>query len=447
MGHRPAVLAVRETAFPDARACLSAKQAAVADASNQFRTKDHAFNNAIVAAATPNHFRHLISLQGSWSRGTNGRIAKFAQVVSAVQTMMKDHRRGIYACFRGGELVLFQPFSGVDYSNRRIRSSTQGVTRVFKSRPGRIHPRPEQWYVNHCWVDPGRRRQRTPTEWWTTEYLYFFRSLSGVEDVDVLINNSDFPIASKAGPAGLLPVLGAVTHPDYRDVPIPTLDDIELVYQRVFLHMASVSTCRDIYLHPFRKIAWSRKKPAGVFRGSMTGCGTTAASNPRARLAQVSQKHPDLLDAGLTSFDEWMPRYDPETRSVRLVDPERVGSKLADPIPLHEQSSFKYLINVEGYVGAFRYLFLLSSGSVVINVKSRWTMWYEPMIRSGVHVVEVPTVDDVIPAIRWCRENDGKCREIARAAKKLHGELASVEAITEYMTRVFRKIHEDQKDR
>lgn len=442
------MLSVERTAFDDAKQCLAAKNKAAGQArtrARQYRSGDggHVFYNAILAAATPAHFRHLVRLQGGWAPGRNAGVT-FRDVVDSVKHMMDRSRRGIFVSFRGGKLSVFQPFSGVSYSNGVIGSTTKGVKRVFGSRPGRVHPRPSEWYVNHCWVDAGKRAHRTPTEWWTTEYLYFFGQLSDIDDVDFLVNNSDFPAAPRDVPGTQLPVLGAVSHPDYLDLPMPTPDDVEYVSRKVFLHLASSSTCRDLYTRPFRRVAWSRKRPVGVFRGSMSGCGTTAAANPRARLARISARHPDILDAGITSVDAHVPRYDPELRELHMIDAASLGIRPAAPIDLRDQSAYKYILNVEGYVGAFRYLFLLSSGSLVINVRTPWRMWYERWIEPGKHVIEVASVDHVVDAIAWCRENDDACHKIAKSGALLHRKLASMSSMRAYMADICRGIHRVQ---
>jgi hypothetical protein len=314
--------------------------------------------------------------------------------------------------------------------------------------------------VNHCWVDERPRNLVNPPEWWTVEYLDFFRRWEAAGTVrsrccncDFIINTSDFPVAPLRGSNLLMPVLSATRHPNFADIAIPTPDDVEAISGKVYMHLAGRSCRRDMFTAARRewaKVPWGERAQTAIFRGTATGCGTTAKDNPRLRLAQLAHDEgvsvsvtslPPLFNVGLTSWYHWAPRRDPRSGALRMVDPKSFPFGLADEVPLHEQSRYRYIINVEGYVAAFRYPHLLNSGSTIINVRSEYGLWFEPAVVPGTHVVQVADVADVADAVRLCRTQDATCRKIAKQAKDLHHTLIEPPGPAfEYMTALMRML-------
>ncbi len=479
--------------FPNAASCASEKSRVQSKSAPRHRKAYQQYHNVIVAAATPEHFSALLEFQGGWTPPSHAQagggsvrssvalnsgrspltdiLANMqaiagawqgclvpgaeSDVVAAVSAFMTAHRRGIFVSFRQGKLAIYQPFSLATYENRRIKRLTHEVQRVMRVNGYTKwwEGDPSRWYVNHCWLDPKGRAVTTPTEWWTTEYLTFFEHFQervngvAIPDVDFIINNADFPVISKTSDVRrMLPVLSAVYHPDYLDIPFLTTDDVEYVTQRVFLHAASKTTCRDLYLTPFDAVDWDDKIPTAFFRGSASGCGIDVRSNPRLQLAALARQleqggadDPPLLDAGVTDYYEVTPRLDVSTNEVRVMNTSRFPP-VKKTTPLHSQSRYRYIINVEGYVGAFRYLFLLSSGSAIINVKCPYQMWYEPAIRPQEHVLQVRSVTDVPRAVQWCRAHDDACRTIAGNAKALHERLATFDVTSAYVMALLQQL-------
>ena len=44
---------------------------------------------------------------------------------------------------------------------------------------------------------------------------------------------------------------------------------------------------------------------------------------------------------------------------------------------MNEQSKFKYIINIEGNSSAYRFSYLLKTGSLILNVVSENKLWWE----------------------------------------------------------------------
>ena len=82
-----------------------------------------------------------------------------------------------------------------------------------------------------------------------------------------------------------LPILSFCTANMYLDIPFITPDDMFRV-----LKVYVKPQCSNWYSKQVPNIKWDKKKPAAVFRGSSTGCGTTHINNIRIKLAYLAQK-------------------------------------------------------------------------------------------------------------------------------------------------------------
>jgi hypothetical protein len=119
-------------------------------------------------------------------------------------------------------------------------------------------------------------------------------------------------------------------------------------------------------------------------------------------------------------------------------------SKKAPRLSHEEQQHYKYAINVDGHVAAFRLSFLLASDCVVLQVASPkdYTLWYtSKMLKPWEHYVPVKAdLSDLEEQIRWCRANDDKCKAISQKASKFAKEHFNKTAVTTYMRDVLEKV-------
>ena len=88
-----------------------------------------------------------------------------------------------------------------------------------------------------------------------------------------------------------LPMFAYSGHRDFYDIPIPTRDDIVFAEKPLEI----------------KQVDWETKKPIAVFRGGITGCGSTEKTNQRIHLATL--KSP-LLDVGLIETSSKNLRFD-----------------------------------------------------------------------------------------------------------------------------------------
>jgi hypothetical protein len=83
-------------------------------------------------------------------------------------------------------------------------------------------------------------------------------------------------------------------------------------------------------------------------------------------------------------------------------------------------------------------------GSVILKVDSMCvadSIWYFPLLRPHWDYVPVKSdLSDLREKIEWCRNNDIKCREIAKNARMLYDRFISRDGILDYMQSVLIEI-------
>lgn len=123
-------------------------------------------------------------------------------------------------------------------------------------------------------------------------------------------------------------------------------------------------------------------------------------------------------------------RYDFVTRfhkkynvgfSEFVQNPDKYKKELVKPkVAISEFLKYKYLPVVDGNDKSSSLGWILSSGSVPLMPIPRFHSWIcEPWLKPGVHFVEVKRdFSDLLEKIKWCKNNDETCKEIAENGKK-----------------------------
>lgn len=189
--------------------------------------------------------------------------------------------------------------------------------------------------------------------------------------------------------------------------------------------------------------------------GTATGGGTTIDTNQRLMVTHLGHIWKDDPEKGgeepfvNSAIVGWNMR-DKKTADgpMTFLRPNNFGFDAGKHhfTPIYEQSKYKYLIYVDGHCAACRYGFMMRLGSVIIKVRPcvsvtilatpffvqqyfdyhaqvaprqvADTMWYFPLLQPYVdHVPVKADLSDLEEKIRWCRQNDDKCRQIGENAK------------------------------
>lgn len=254
----------------------------------------------------------------------------------------------------------------------------------------------------------------------------------------------------------------------FSDIPWPSSEDWEaacgLVFPQTFIHTVEKdgsisfnSSPRDLFTEAnFRKFerSWDDNRVAtAFFRGTATGGGTTIDNNQRVKVAYLSHEWKDdpekggeepFLDAAIVGWNlrDKKVAEGPMT-FLRSSNFKFKGGKQFFT-PIYEQSKYKYLVYVDGHCAACRYGFMMRLGSVILKVESRQvadTMWYFPLLKPYVdHIPVKADLSDLEEKIRWCRQNDDKCREIGENAKKFYEKYVARSALLDYVEMVCKQI-------
>jgi hypothetical protein len=192
---------------------------------------------------------------------------------------------------------------------------------------------------------------------------------------------------------------------------------------------------------------WDEKKPTAFFRGTATGGGVTPETNQRLQAALYDYQwnkdgHPykDYINAKITGWNMRDKKIAgvPMTYINQSYFPfDNKKNLKANYTPIYEQSSYKYLIYIEGHCAACRYGFLMKLGCVILKVESKCVadqMWYFSILQPYVdHVPVKADLSDLAEKIEWCRSHDAECEQIAHNAKMLNERYLSRDGVLDYM--------------
>ena len=300
-------------------------------------------------------------------------------------------------------------------------------------------------------------------------------------DRDDTVPEQDIPL-SRYYYSSYAPILSFYTSKRFADIPMPPSEDWESACGEIFppsfnytleragniaagiLPELTVGNPRDLFTAANLKkfdTPWEQKVNTAFFRGTATGGGTTVETNQRLHVAQKcydweqeeagakagSGGHPPppLLDAKITGWN--MRDKKIASRKMTFVRKSHFpfeGDRKKNFVEIYKQSSYKYLLYVEGHCAACRYGFMMQLGSVILKVDSLCvadSMWYFPLLKPYYdHVPVKADLSDLKEQIEWCRNNDEECRKIAARAKEMYTRFVSRDGILDYMQAVFVEI-------
>lgn len=411
------------------------------------------------------------------------RMLKADAVDNTFAYLFNKLKKGIYVRIKNRQLVTFLPFSKHNYVNEwssRIRydpsrfrdmsdflqyaSERDGVKRS----PTTFNYNVEEWYANNGlfrneYPLTERDRNLAPMH----DLFQALVTERELPDMEFFLNRRDFPVLLKKGNepydhlydgdniplkshayAKHAPVLSMVTSDRYADLVMPTHEDwIRVSSLRGHLYEPQY---RD-YRYTF-ETQWDRKRSCAIFRGASTGIGVTHEheSNPftfNARLyaAKLSQTHhldtaPDewKLDAGITEWNT-RPRKIRNEPFLRTIEVEALKLSLVPRMSSEEQSTYKYILNLDGHVSAFRLTLELHMGSVVLLQDytpgmTNYRTWVHRLLQPYQHYVPVKRdLSDLMEQIDWCRAHDDECRQIAANARVLAERFLTRDGILDYL--------------
>jgi hypothetical protein len=250
-----------------------------------------------------------------------------------------------------------------------------------------------------------------------------------VADCDLLINRKDFPYLRKDNKSA------------YEHLNTDTITDIKKYW------MVGSQSNKDINLDipipsadewkskELEIIKWKDKKSIALFRGSSTGCSNTL-DNPRIKLADISyrwSKDPNkknLIDVALSKLVIRIKAYNKIIGVDRSRELEYLKGSFIDE---EEQKKYKYIFNIQGNAQAYRYPSEFKKQSVILNVKSEYKMWFEPLLENKKNFIEIDNnYNNLYETLIWLKNNDNEAEQIAKNGFTFYKENLDKTAIIDY---------------
>ncbi|XP_032590679.1 protein O-glucosyltransferase 2-like [Drosophila grimshawi] len=214
-------------------------------------------------------------------------------------------------------------------------------------------------------------------------------------DMEFYLNLGDWPLSKKGGQqrtSGPYPIFSWCGSDDTYDITLPTYDITQSTVEnmgRVMLDMLSVQ--KDVY-------PWQEKDEKAFFRGR-------DSRRERLQLIDLARQYPDAINASITNFFFFRneeAEYGPKVPHISFMD----------------FFKYKYQLNIDGVVAAYRFPYLLAGGSLVFKQDSHYYEHFYSKLTPYKHYVPIKRdLSDVIEKIAWAKENDLRVKEIIANAR------------------------------
>ena len=403
--------------------------------------------------------------------------------------MFEKMKKGIFVIIHNNELVLFLPFSNYHYINNwydkiyfsleeknllkendyeRIQDKLRKNILDFmkkhpeqypKDKKRKINLNRKKWHANNCvfrnefpiyegdlnvevfknmFLDLCKNRKIPNVQFFINYRDSPVLKKNLTEPYHHLFDSKDVKIEEKYRFKKFCPILSQSITDDYADILMPSNDDWLINSSKIFTDKCSNSYTKN----KFEKLQldWKKKKNICVFRGSATGCGMSLDNNMRLKAAQLSLDNPKILDAGITDWKSRDKKYIGEP--IKIINPKDFKFKLVDGLTRQEQSEYKYILNIEGYVSAFRLSSEMHMNSVILICQSDYKMWYSNLLVEYEHYIPVKKdLSDLIDQIKWCIKNDKKCEKIAKNSMDFQKKYLSKDALFDYIQKTMINIY------
>jgi hypothetical protein len=140
------------------------------------------------------------------------------------------------------------------------------------------------------------------------------------------------------------------------------------------------------------------------------------------RLAQISydwnktNDKKDILNVAISKLAKRLKAYD---RFVVMINQQKMKHLIGTYLDSNEQLKYKYIFNIEGNAQAYRYPNEFKKGSLIINVKSDYKMWFDPLIIKNKHYIEINNdYNDLYDTMCYLKKNDSIAEQIANNGLK-----------------------------
>nr|XP_015194498.1 PREDICTED: KDEL motif-containing protein 1 isoform X2 [Lepisosteus oculatus] len=212
-------------------------------------------------------------------------------------------------------------------------------------------------------------------------------------DVEFFVNLGDWPLEKRKPTEKIHPIFSWCGSNDTRDIVMPTYDLTESALEtmgRVSLDIMSVQANTGP--------AWEDKNKTAFWRGR-------DSRKERLELVKLGRKHPTLIDAAFTNFFFF-------THNESLYGP------LVKHVSFFDFFKYKYQINIDGTVAAYRLPYLLAGNSVVLKQDSIYYEHFYNDLKPWKHYIPFKSdLSDLLKKIKWAKDHDEEAKKIAKTGQ------------------------------
>lgn len=186
---------------------------------------------------------------------------------------------------------------------------------------------------------------------------------------------------------------------------------------------------------------WTEKTQKAIWRGADTD-GHYAPDNyfqyPRAKLLNLSNRFPDLLDAKFNVF---------HTRNNDMISKLYELNYIGSSMSMVEHIRYKYQVLMDGVTCSWPGAFCrFHSNSVVLKQNSDYIQWYYSLLKPYVHYIPFANnTEDLIEKIQWAIDNDEKAEQMVKNANEICANCLTYADILYYFYIVLNKYAKLQK--
>ncbi|XP_051955378.1 protein O-glucosyltransferase 3 [Xyrauchen texanus] len=296
----------------------------------------------------------------------------------------------------------FSSFPSID-----LQHLLQEVPQRFAKRGGLIH-----YTILNNQVHRRSLGKYTDFKMFSDEMLLSLARKVKLPDVEFYINVGDWPMENRKVNDKPVPVISWCGSTETRDIILPTYDITHSTLE------AMRGVTNDLLsVQGNTGPVWSNKLGKAFFRGR-------DSREERLQLVTMSQENPELLDAGITAFFFF------REREKDLGKAPLVG--------FFDFFKYKYQVNVDGTVAAYRFPYLMLGNSLVLKQDSPYYEHFYTHLKPGVHYIPVKrNLSDLIEKIKWAKSNDAEVESIAKRGQSLMRDLLQPHRLYCYYYSVF----------
>ncbi|XP_074644938.1 protein O-glucosyltransferase 2-like [Tubulanus polymorphus] len=232
-------------------------------------------------------------------------------------------------------------------------------------------------------------------------------------DMEFLSNLGDWPLEFEN--VNPLPILSWCGSDETNDIVLPTYEMTESALEtmgRQMLDMLSVQANASP--------RWEDKIAKGFWRGR-------DSRQERIDLVKMSIQNPELINASLTRMF-FFPH-----------DKNEVG-ELVEHISFFDFFKYRYQINVDGTVAAYRFPYLLAGNSVVFKQESNYYEHFYRELQPFTHYIPFKSdLSDLEQHLQWAKDNDDEAKRISRNAQNYARDYLQANHILCYYVQLFKE--------